>query len=102
MRTFYLQDKGINVTIPTKQDIDNLKIGDHAPNCFGYDGIVKSITYRGIDINGKSYIGYYVSWHSADSSISMSLKENEIVYTVKLSSLFTSNELMDLNAVLIK
>lgn len=102
MRKFYLKRYGISVTIPTKQDIDNLKIGDRAPTCFDYDGIVKEIIYRGIDINGKAYIGYYAEWSLTDSRISMSLKENELVIPVKLCGMFTANKLKQIESDLLR
>ena len=83
---------GLLVVKPTRQDIDNLKVGDYAPNCFGRFGKVVSITYRGIDVNGKAYVGYYVQWHGEDSSISESLKEDEILSTVPLTSKYMRSE----------
>lgn len=83
---------GILVVKPTRQDIENLKVGDYAPNCFGKFGKINSITYRGIDVNGKSFIGYYVQWHGENSSISESLKEDEILSTVPLTAKYNTTE----------
>lgn len=70
--------------IPTREYIDNLKIGDTAPNCFGKYGTVKEITYRGTDTHGKHYVGYYVTWNSSTGSlISESLKEGERLTTIQ-------------------
>ena len=75
---------GILVVKPTRQNIDDLKIGDQAPNCFGRYGIVKEITYHGIDIHGQAYVGYYVGFGD-NGTMSCSLKENEIPKQSKLS-----------------
>lgn len=77
---------GLLVVKPTRQDIESLQVGDYAPNCFGKFGKVNEISYRGIDVNGKAYVGYYVQWHGDDSSISESIKEDNIVMTVPLSN----------------
>ena len=76
---------GILVVKPTRENIENLKIGDYAPHCFGAWGKVNSITFRGNDIHGKAYVGYYVQWHGEDSSISQSIKEDEIVATIPVT-----------------
>ncbi len=83
---------GLLIVNPTRQDIDNLKIGDYAPNCFGSFGKVVSITYRGIDIHGKAFVGYYVEWHGEDSSISESLKEDETLSTIPLTNKYWRSE----------
>ncbi|MFA5154305.1 MAG: hypothetical protein WC554_17280 [Clostridia bacterium] len=91
---------GLLVVKPTKEDIDNLKVGDFAPNCFGKFGKVKSITYRGIDVNGKAYVGYYVEWHGENSSISESLKEDDLLITVPLSCKYSAIELDNISKLI--
>ncbi len=83
---------GLLVVKPTRRDIDNLKVGDYAPNCFGQFGKVVEITYRGIDTHGKAYVGYYVQWHGENSSISESLKEDEYLATIPLTSKYCRRE----------
>ena len=83
---------GLLITKPTRQDVESLKVGDIAPNCFGDNGTVKEITYRGIDIHGKAYVGYYVTWHDDTSRISESLKENEVLSTVPLTEKYNRRE----------
>jgi hypothetical protein len=83
---------GLLMVKPTKTDVENLKVGDEAPNCFGRFGKVVSITYRGININGKAYVGYDVEWHGKDSCISGSLTEDETFDTVPLTSKYSRPE----------
>ncbi len=83
---------GLLITKPTRQDVDSLKVGDIAPNCFGDNGIVREITYRGVDIHGKLYVGYYVTWHDETSRISSSLKEDEVLSTLPLTNRFNRRE----------
>lgn len=83
---------GLLVVKPTRQDIESLQVGDYAPNCFGKFGIVNKIAYRGIDVNGKAYVGYYVQWHGDGSSISETLKENRILMTVPLSNKYGTSD----------
>lgn len=78
--------------VPTRHDIENLKVGDTVPNCFGRLGTIVEISYRGYDINGMAYVGYYVTWHDGDSRISDSLKENQVNMTVPLSEKYNTSE----------
>lgn len=78
---------------PSRQDVENLHVGDFAPNVFG-EGKVTEIYAHGIDINGKSYVCYYSTWGpSGDSRISGSMKENEIVRTIALTAMLNSHEI---------
>ncbi len=83
---------GLLVVKPTRQDVENLQVGDYAPNCFGKFGKVNQIAYRGTDVNNKAYVGYYVQWHGEDSSISETLKEDRILMTVPLSNKYGRSE----------
>lgn len=78
---------------PSRDDVRNLKVGDLAPDCFGNIKPVLSITFAGDDIHGKAYVGYYTQLVNGDGKVSMSIKEDEIVSTVRASDLFTSAEL---------
>lgn len=71
--------------VPTKHDIENLRIGDTVPNCFGRLGEINEIYARGKSINGKAYICFYVTWHGKDSQISQSFTENVLPITVPLT-----------------
>lgn len=83
---------GLLVVKPTRQDIENLKAGDYAPNCFGKFAKVNQIMYKGYDKHNKAYIGYYVQWHGEYSSVSMALKEDEILMTVPLTQQYGTSE----------
>lgn len=64
--------------LPTLDDVVNLRVGDLAPNCFGALAEVTEIRYRGTDLHGKAFVGYYTrTGHT--SSISMSMKQDELV-----------------------
>lgn len=78
------QIDGILITCPTREDVEALKVGDLAPNCFGGMAIVKEITYRGVNLKGKAYVGYYAAFGDNNGSISGSLIENQTVSTVPL------------------
>lgn len=77
--------------IPTRNFVEDLKVGDLAPSTFGWKAI-KEIAYRGDDVNGKAYVGYYVST-GPGSSISHSLKEGELDRSMAITSRHTSEEL---------
>lgn len=80
------------IYIPTRSEIEALKEGDLAPDCFGNWRLVTRIYARGGDINGKAYICYYTEF-GPTSSISNSLKECELNRTVALTAKYTSREL---------
>jgi hypothetical protein len=80
------------IYIPTRDEIEALKEGDLAPDCFGNWRRVTRISARGDDVNGKAYICYYTEF-GPGASISNSLKEGVINRTVALTGKFTSHEL---------
>ena len=80
------------IYIPTKSDIETLKEGELAPDCFGKWNPVMRIFGRGADQNKKAYVCYYTQF-GLNSSISNSLKEGRINRTVPLTAKFTSHEL---------
>jgi len=67
--------------IYSREDVENLTVGDEVLNCFGKLHKVTSITYRGIDINGKAYVGFYQEF-SEHCQISNSMKEGESIALV--------------------
>jgi hypothetical protein len=83
---------GLLVCKPTRVDIESLKVGDFAPNCFGNFAKITEIYARGNNIHNKAYICYYVEWHGTDSSISESIEEGEIVPTLPLCSKYIRSE----------
>lgn len=82
-------------TIPTREQIENLQVGDIALDPFGRMQEVVEITAKKEDINGKLFVHYYVKF-GENSRISMSQKENKLTRTVELCNKYTSNEIRKL------
>jgi hypothetical protein len=78
--------------MPERMDIENLEVGMCAPNCFGGLSTVIEISCKKEDIKGKLFVCYCVKHGSG--SISMSMKEGELIRDVETCSFFTSNELL--------
>jgi hypothetical protein len=76
---------------PTLDDIESLQVGDLVPDCFGTLSPITSIAYRGVDVHGKAYVGYYTKF-SDNASISGSLKESEYLATVPMTSKYNRTE----------
>ena len=54
------QGKVVEVTVPSREDIESLQVGDIAPYCFG-NARVTRIYARGIcQANNRAYVLYYV------------------------------------------
>jgi hypothetical protein len=83
------------IFIPTRAEIEALKEGDKAPDCFGHLRKITRIYSRGDDLNGRAYVCYYTEF-GPGASISNSLKEAEINRTVALTGKYTSRELDEL------
>ena len=77
--------------LPTKHDCENLQVGDYVPNPFGTLAQVKSITYRGVSVQGKSYVGFYVNWND-NSTISDSFVEDKVQMTLPLCNKYSRYE----------
>jgi len=87
---------GLSIVRPTRQEIEALKVGDIAQDCFGNFVPVTSITYRGEDVNGKLFVGCYVKLgKSPAAQISCSFKEGEIDPTMPLIEAFSRVESID-------
>jgi|WetSurMetagenome_2_1015567.scaffolds.fasta_scaffold494268_1 hypothetical protein len=84
--------EGINYFVPTRKEVEELREGDAALDCFGKLRRVMRITYRGVDIYGRAYVGFYTAFGENGGSISHSYKEGELVRTVALSNRYTSAE----------
>jgi hypothetical protein len=80
------------IYIPTRVEIESLKEGDLAPDCFGHWRRVTRIYAGGNDINGKAYVYYYTEF-GVNGSISNSLKEGQINRTITLTAKYSSHEL---------
>lgn len=84
-------DESVTVFIPERSDIENLMVGDVAPNVFGHAEVTR-IAYVGEDLKGRKYVGYYTKL-SENSQISASMKEGELIRSLHVCKLFTSHEL---------
>jgi hypothetical protein len=82
------------IYMPTREDIEALKVGDVAPYAFG-QGKVASISCRREDMYGRLYVLYYVH-RSPTSQMSASMKEGEIVRSLAATREHTSAELRDI------
>lgn len=82
--------------MPELADVENLQVGDLAPDCFGKLAKVTRIFHRGTDINGKRFVCYYTSINDKDIALgngySGSMKVDELIRTVALTGIFTSAE----------
>ena len=76
---------------PTLDDIESLQVDDLIPDCFGTLSPITSITYRGVDVHGKAYVGYYTKFGD-NASISGSLKEGENLATVPMTEKYHRTE----------
>ncbi len=87
--------EGINIWIPTRHEINAIRIGDRALDCFGHERKVVAITALADDIHGKRYICYYTEFGAGrdGSRISNSAKESQLSRTLATSNRFTSTEL---------
>lgn len=81
--------------MPTRAQIEDLKVGDIAFDGFGHKRKVTKITARGFDIKGKRYVCFYTEFGDY-SSMSQSYKENELLLTTQLCANHTSVELMEI------
>lgn len=82
---------GARYYIPTRAQLEAMKVGDQALDCWGRMAEVTEITARRLDINGKMFVCYYTKSGPA-SSCSMSVKEGELTRTAALSRLHKSAE----------
>lgn len=83
---------------PTQDDAEDLKVGDMALDPFGNWNEVVEITYRGIDIHGKAYVGFYTK-HGENGSVSNSYKDGEVVMTMPVCQKFKRRENVTANDI---
>jgi hypothetical protein len=68
--------------IISREQVQNLQVGDILPNCFGQMKEVVSIHHKGLDVNGKFFACFYQQFGSS-STMSNSIKEGEKMIYVK-------------------
>ena len=83
---------GLLIVKPTREDVQNLKVGDLAPNCFGQFSRVTEIYAQRDNIHGKAFVCFYTEFGSNGSTISGNLVEDEIVPTIPLTSRYLRSE----------
>lgn len=88
-------DPAARFFIPTREWIENLQTGDMAPNAFGNLRNVTDVRYRGVDVNGRAYVGVIVEFGD-DGRISASFKEDELHRSISIGRDHTSWELTDI------
>ncbi len=81
--------------VPTEKDVAELNIGDRALNPFGRWAEVTEISFRGVDIHGFQFVGFYTS-QGPGSTISGVYKVGDLVRTVGLRQ--TSDDLDGIQA----
>ncbi len=82
----------VEAFLPERADIDNLKVGDMAPDCFGGMRRVEEVFARDVDRSGRHFVCFRLDF-GPGSTISGSLKEGELVRSVKLTGEFSSTEI---------
>lgn len=92
MPNYQTNPNGPALIVPTREEIDNLQVGDLAIDCFGKMSRVVRIAFRGTDLNGRAYVGYNTDL-GPGSTISQSIKEGELVRTLATSRDHTSTAL---------
>ena len=77
---------------PSRKDVQNLQVGDLAPNAFGKLVPVSAISTRQEDVNGKLFVCYAVQGGEY-STITNLMKEDEVVRTMNLHDHFKSRDI---------
>jgi hypothetical protein len=60
----------------TREQVENLKVGDVVPNMFGSPQKVTKITHKGLDVNNKMFACYYQEFGEV-GEMSAVMKEGE-------------------------
>ena len=78
--------------IPTREEIERLRVGSYVLDEFGKISQVVGISYTGKDEQGRYYVGFYTRLGEY-GTLSGSYKEGRLVRTLPLSNAYTSAEL---------
>ena len=78
--------------VPSAAEVNAVCVGSMLPNTFGNVSEVVEISYRGTDVKGRPYVGFY-SRFSENATMSDSIKAGELVRSVQTSRYFKSAEL---------
>jgi hypothetical protein len=74
----------MEIKIPTRKEIEDLKPGDLALDCFGKYNEVVEIYAKREDINGRLFACFYTKF-GENATISGSYKEDRLIRTIPLS-----------------
>lgn len=66
------------VMVPSKVDVEKLKVGDAALDAFGRYSRVVEVFARGIDVHGKAYVCFKTDF-GPGATMTASMKEDELV-----------------------
>ena len=94
MRNYQTNPDGPALYVPTREEVQSLKVGDLAPDAFGRMSEVTEIFGQKDDINGRAFVCYYTRFGSNGGSCSTSMKEGELVRSVAASGRYTSADLI--------
>lgn len=85
---------GLTVVRPTREDVQNLAVGDHVPDCFGKLARVVRIFAQRDDVHGKAFVCFYTEFGGSGSGSTMSgsMKEGEVYMTLAVTSRFHRTE----------
>lgn len=78
--------------MPTREEVEGLKVGDLAPDCFGRWRTVQSIHAQTDDMRGRAFVCYVTASPSGNGGTSNSLKEAELLRSLEVTRLHTSAE----------
>ena len=59
----------------SREQIENLQVGDFVENCFGQMKMITSIHHKGFDVNGNFFVCFYQQFGET-SQMSHSIKED--------------------------
>lgn len=77
--------------VPEASDVESLKVGDMAPDCFGGLQEVVCIDHKGVDITGRPFVAYTLKFHES-STISGSMKANSLQLAMDLTGIMNSDK----------
>ena len=92
LRSIRTPGRNIEAFLAERADVLALKVGDMAPDCFGSLRRVVEIFARDVDRSGRHFVCFRQEFGEG-STISGSIKEGEVVRSVKLTGEFSSSEI---------
>lgn len=93
---------GVICLVPTREQVEQLQVGDEAPDCFGKMRKVVNVYHRSYQpTSGLQYVLYNTEF-GPNSRITGDLTENTLLRTIALTRLFNSRQLDDIEIALIR